>query len=301
MHGLVEPRKLTGADGAATLGSMSDDVETRVMVPTAEVGTVSEDPDRGYAVARATQEVAARAARARSGFADRKAVERAREVVAHALYCAGLDAKQIPRVMAEGRVGVEDALGGQVTRVTMNGPITVDAPLVERYKRHVATWIGLERDGAPTVGEARTAVTRMLAVVEHSRDGRAWYGRRDQHVAELHEIKRMARDQGNVDGALKAMAAVARIEGFDAPQKSVNLHGHAMIGPNTTTSLPDGPGVVAGVSVQALRAMGRDGREMLVKLIGIAEVARAELPAAALDDDGNPVDDAEIVDGADGY
>lgn len=269
-------------------------VATTLQVPGATtVAVIGELPeDRAISTGRATNELAARNQRQVRGWADRTEAERAREVVAHSLYCAGLSTVQIARVMAAGVAEVRLALGYRP-----NAAPSDQSPLCARHARHVDAWARVEPAGACTTGEARTAVRRMLAVVEHGRDGRQWHARRDQHVAELHEIKEIARDSGNMDGALKALGAIARIEGFDAPQRSINVHGHALVGPNTSTTLPDGPGVVAGISVAVLRAMPRAERAALVSLIGAAEVARAELPPGHGDDELiEGVADAEIVD-----
>ena len=260
------------------------ELAARVTREDAPGGAIAEagDAERGVAIGRVTGQLAR--GRGRPG-GERTAEERWRERVAFELYGRGMSPARIADLLVE--------LLGE------GAPADPRDALCKLLgvRRESCDWI----ERVPVRGEAlsrqmaRADVRRMLAVVSHMREGRQWYARRDQHVAVAASMRDEARAAGEYAAAATFHAQIARIEGFDAPSKTVNLHGHAMFGPGTDTTLPDGPGVVGGVSVDALRKLGKNGRAMLIELLGADVVARAELPART-DDGDDFAEDAEIVD-----
>jgi hypothetical protein len=108
---------------------------------------------------------------------------------------------------------------------------------------------------------ARSDLQAVRDIVDSWRNLTGWHERRDQHAMGLRHLLDLAlADHATsppgtpargmaLDQARKVMADMRAVEGFNAPTKGLVLHGHGSI----DTTLPDGPGVVGGVSLRKLK------------------------------------------------
>lgn len=96
---------------------------------------------------------------------------------------------------------------------------------------------------------ARDDLRAVRAIVASWRDHMDWIQRRDQHMTALRGIVDRALARGDDKGleiARKTLADMRAVEGFTAPTRGVVVHGHGVL---TDTTLPDGPGVIAGLRI----------------------------------------------------
>lgn len=131
---------------------------------------------------------------------------------------------------------------------------------------------------------ARADLRAVRAVAASWRDQTEWTDRRDQHVMGLRRLFDLALAKDDLDLARKLMAQIAAVEGFNAALRSQVDHRHVH------TTLPSGPGIVAGFDV---RAMPRDQRAALLLLLP----ASADEIERVVEADAIEADSAEVASG----